>query len=91
MRHVLAREIGPTPDFLGDVGGDIGRPVLRRVEGGHQDGVVVLAGHEVGEDGFKIGLIDVSLSPDPAQVSEIIEDQVDGLIWPSGTIDGVHA
>jgi hypothetical protein len=68
-----------TLDLLGDVGGDVGRPLLRHVEGNYQNWGVELAGHEIREDGFKIGLSDVGLAPDTTTVSEIVGDQIEGL------------
>src|SRR5450631_4696005 len=40
----------------------------------------MLAGHQVGDGGFEIGLIDVGFRKCGPQVSEIVDDEIKGLI-----------
>jgi hypothetical protein len=54
--------------------------VLSGVECDHADRVAVLARHQIGDDGFKIGLLDIGLGKRGAEVSEIIDDKINGLI-----------
>ena len=42
--------------------------------------VAVLARHQVGDGGFEVGLLDIGLGKRGAEVSEIIDDKINGLI-----------
>jgi hypothetical protein len=54
--------------------------MLGGVECDHANRVAVLARHQIGDDGFKIGLLDIGLGKRGAEVSEIIDDKINGLI-----------
>ena len=40
------------------------------------DRVAVLAGHQIADDGFEVGLIDIGFRKCGAQVSEIVDDEI---------------
>jgi hypothetical protein len=42
--------------------------------------VAVLAGHQIGDGGFEIGLIDIGFRKCGVQVSRIVDDGINGLI-----------
>jgi hypothetical protein len=49
-----------------------------------------LAGHQIADDGFEVGLIDIGFRKCGSQVFEIVDDEIKGLIVPLGTIDGTR-
>ena len=55
-------------------------PSVGDVEGDDADRVVILAGNQIGDRGFHIGPIFAGLAIGPAQLTEIIEHEIDGLI-----------
>jgi hypothetical protein len=50
------------------------------LKGGHADRVAVLAGHQVADNGFEVGLIDIGFRKCGSQVSETIDGEINGLI-----------
>ena len=42
--------------------------------------VAVLAGHQIADDGFEVGLIDIGFRKCGAQVSKIVDDEIKILI-----------
>jgi len=54
--------------------------MLCGVECNHANRVAILARHQIGDDGFKIGVLDIGLGKRGAEVSEIIHDKINGLI-----------
>jgi hypothetical protein len=42
--------------------------------------VAVLAGHQIADDGFEVGLIDIGFRKCGAQVPIIVDDEISGLI-----------
>src|SRR5882757_7200492 len=61
----------------GDIGRDVARPAFGGVEADDAYGVVVLAGHQVLDDGFQIGRLEIGLAPHQAVSAEIVHHQVD--------------
>jgi hypothetical protein len=63
---------------------DLLRGILSSMFGGVErddaDRVAVLAGHQIADDGFEIGLIDIGFRKCGAQVSKIVDDEINGLI-----------
>ena len=53
--------------------------MLSGVECDHANRGAVLARHQIGDDGFKIGLLDIGLGKRGAEVSEIIDDKINGF------------
>ena len=78
--EIIAGKINAPLKLACDILRDIFRPVLSRVECDHADRVAVLARHQIGDDGFEIGLLDIGLGKRGAEVSEIIDDKINGLI-----------
>src|SRR5258705_490180 len=62
-----------------DVSQDVAREIQRRVECDHANRVAVLTRHQIGDDGFKIGLLDFGFGKRGAKVSEIIDDKINDL------------
>jgi hypothetical protein len=54
------RVVGPIHDLPGDVLGDVTRPTFGDIERDYPEGVFVLSGDEVPDDGVTIGLGDQS-------------------------------
>jgi hypothetical protein len=54
--------------------------MLCGVECDHANRVGVLARHQIGDDGFEVGLLDIGFGKRGAKVSEIIDDKINGLI-----------
>src|SRR5258708_11196610 len=67
--HDLARDI-----FRNIVG-----PPFSRVEGDDPNRIVELAGHQIGDDCFQVGPLDIGLAKREAQPSKIIKDDIEGL------------
>jgi len=64
--HLITGKIKAAHDFAGDVSRCILDPTLRDIEGDDANRVVILAGHQVGNDRFEIGPLCVGLAIDPA-------------------------
>jgi hypothetical protein len=62
LRHWLTRYIAARLDFARYIGGNIGRPVLKLIEGNNSHRVVELAGQEICNDGFEVGPLDFGLA-----------------------------
>ena len=73
----LSLTIGAIDDLAGDVFGRVPRPALGDVEENHPEGVIVLAGEEVPDDGGPIGLSEVGLKVCPAMPAEVLDYDVD--------------
>jgi len=69
---------------------DIFGPMLGGVEGDDLDRVVVLAGEKIGDRRFQIGSLNIGLAIGSPQRAETFKHEVDGLIVPFGTIEGVQ-
>jgi hypothetical protein len=54
--------------------------MLCGVECDHANRGAVLARHQIGDDGFEIGLLDIGLGKRRAKVPEIVDDKINGLI-----------
>ena len=76
----ITDKISASPDLPCDNFRDIFRPMLGGVECDDSDRVAVLAGHQIADGGFEIGLLYICLAIGAAQPSEIIEHEMDGLI-----------
>src|SRR5450432_1166250 len=55
-------------------------PMFGGVECDHADRVAVLAGHQIADDGFEIGFADIGFRECRAEVSVIVDDEINGLI-----------
>ena len=67
-------------NFPRDILRGILSPVLGGVERDDADRVVVLAGHQIADDGFEVGLIGIGFRKCGAQVSKIVDDEIKRLI-----------
>jgi hypothetical protein len=76
----VAGEIETAHNFPRDIFRGVLRPMLGGVECGDANRVAVLAGHQIADDGFEVGLIDVGFRKCGPQVSEIVDDEIKGLI-----------
>src|SRR3954470_1251176 len=56
--------------------------MLRGVERDHAKGIVILAGDEIGDDGFEIGSPDLGFTKHAAMTAEIVDHEIDGLVGP---------
>jgi hypothetical protein len=70
-RHIIARKISAAPDLMRDILRHISRPLFGGVECDDANRVAVLAGHQIADEGFEVGLINVS---------KIVDDEIKGLI-----------
>ena len=57
----------------GDIFCDVLRPMLKRIEGDDADRVVELARHKVGDDGFEVGPLDLSLAVNGAKAAKAVD------------------
>ena len=73
-------EIGAAQNLPRNVFGCVSRPTLRNIEGDDANRVAVLAGHQIADDGFEVGLIDIGFRKCGPQVSKIVDDEIKGLI-----------
>jgi hypothetical protein len=55
-----------------DILRNIVRPMLSGVECGHADRVAVLARHQIGDDGFEVGPLDVGLGKSGARCPKLL-------------------
>jgi hypothetical protein len=56
------------------------RPALGGVEGHHPEGMPILTGQEIGDDGLGAGLSRVGLPVPAAEFTEVIEHEIDGAV-----------
>ena len=49
-------------NFEGDIFCDVLRPMLKRIEGDNAGRIVELAGHQVEDNGFEVGPLDLGLA-----------------------------
>jgi hypothetical protein len=70
---------GWTPSLV-----DVLRPMLKRIEGDNAGRIVELAGHQVGDNGFEVGPLDLGLAVNGAQAAKAVDDEIDGLIRAEG-------
>jgi hypothetical protein len=75
-RQIIAGKINAPLNLACDILRDIFRPVLSGVERDHANRVAVLARHQIGDDGFKIGLLDISLGKRGGKLPEFIDDKM---------------
>jgi hypothetical protein len=54
--------------------------LLCDIERDHGHGAVVLPGHQVGNSGFEIGMLDVGFAVAATVAAEIVKDEINGLI-----------
>jgi hypothetical protein len=54
-------------------------PMFGGVECDDPNRVAVLAGHQIGDGGFEIGMLDIGLGKRGAKVPEIIDDKINSL------------
>src|SRR5450631_3361329 len=76
----MPREIETAHNFPRNTLRGILSPMFGGVEYDDANRVAVLAGHQIADDGFEVGLIDVGFRKCGAQVSEIVDDKINGLI-----------
>src|ERR1700726_2055134 len=69
-------EIETAYNFPRDILRGILSPMFGGVECDHANRVAVLAGHQIADDGFEVGLIDIGLWKCDAQVSVIVDDEI---------------
>jgi hypothetical protein len=55
-------------------------PMFCGIECDDSKRVTVLARHQIADDGFEVGLIDIGFRKRGAQVSKIVDDEINGLI-----------
>ena len=73
-------EIETAHNFPRDILRDILGPMFDGVERDNPDRVAVLAGHQVVDGGFEIGLGDIGFRECGAQLAEIVDDKINRLI-----------
>jgi hypothetical protein len=71
-RQIVAGKINAPLNLECDISRDIFRPMLSGVECNHANRVVVLARHQIGDDGFEIGLLDIGLGKRGAKVPNLL-------------------
>jgi hypothetical protein len=79
-----AFDIAAGLNFEGDIFCDILRPMLKRIEGDNAERVVELSRHQIGDDGFEVGLLDFGLAVDGAKSGKAVDHEVDRLIRTVG-------
>src|SRR5450631_2056396 len=76
----MRSEIETPHNFTRDILRGILSPMFGGVERNDANRVTVLAGHQVVDGGFQIGLADVRLGECGARCSVIVDDEIEGLI-----------
>jgi hypothetical protein len=79
-RQIIARKISAAPDLMRDILRQISRPLFGGVERDDANRVAVLARHQIADDGFEIGFADIGFRECRAEVSLIVDDEINGLI-----------
>ena len=73
---IFGKRVKSLQDLFGDIFGDIARPAFGSVESNHPHGAIELAAHQIGDDGFPVGLFFVDLAPASAAFAEIVQHQI---------------
>jgi hypothetical protein len=76
FRVIFGLCVEPLQDLFGDIFGYIARPAFGSVESDDPHRAIELAAHQIGDDGFPVGLFFVDLAPAAAEVAEIVQYQV---------------
>src|SRR5215204_2817948 len=79
LGHRLAGNVAPRLYFLSDIFRDLVSPMLQRVEGHDANRIIELPGHEIVDDGFEIGALDLGLAVN-GPVFEAVDHEIDRLI-----------
>jgi hypothetical protein len=72
-------------NFPPDILRGILSPMFGGVERDDSNRVAVLAGHQIANESFEVGLIDIGFRKCGAQVSKIVDDEINGLIVATST------
>jgi hypothetical protein len=67
-----------------DVFRDILRPMLKRIEGDNADRVVELSRHQIRDDDFEVGPLDLGFAVNRAKTGKAVDHEVDRLICTVG-------
>jgi hypothetical protein len=78
--HISGPEIATPAQLLGDILGDVAGPALGRIEADDLRRAVILAGEQIGDDGFEVGRLVVGILPDPAEPTQIVHHEVDIMV-----------
>src|SRR5216684_6281474 len=76
----MSGEIETPHNFPRDILRGILSPMFGGVERDDANRVAVLAGHQIADEGFEVRLIDIGFRKCGAQVSKIVDDEINGLI-----------
>src|ERR1700716_3719137 len=76
----IAGKIKSAHNFRRDILRGILGPIFGGVKCDDADRVAVLAGHQVGDDGFEVGLADVGFRECSARLPVIVDDEIKSLI-----------
>ena len=79
-QQIVTGKIEAAHDLARDIFRGIFGPTLGGVERNDANWVAVLPGHQIGNDAFQIGPLGISLTVGAAQPSEVIKNEIDGLI-----------
>ena len=66
------RRIGSNAGAAGDVIRNVFRPALGGVEGDDAERLLILPLQQIHDDGFEIGVSEISFGPDPAEPAEVV-------------------
>jgi len=87
VRQGLSIDIAAHLQFGGDIGREIGNPVLERVEGHDADRIVELRRQQFANDHLEIAAFELDVATVTAASDDAIDDDIDGLIGPVGHKD----
>jgi hypothetical protein len=83
-RGIPLLQVAALAELLGNISRDVLRPFFGGVEGNDAERTFVLPLEQIENDGFHIGLFDVSFVPDPAMLAQVVHHQIDVLIVAAG-------
>ena len=75
LARIVVRIKGSLQDLKGDVLRHVPGPALRGIEGDDAESVAVLAGQEIADDRFAIGLGGVGLVIGDAELTMVVQDR----------------
>ena len=73
LGYGLAIDVAARLYFGSNIGRNVIRPMLKRIEGNDAHRIVELARHEIADGGFEIGSLDLGLAVDDAICAKAIE------------------
>ena len=89
-RKLAHLKVATSAQFVGNILRNVFRPTLRGIEGDHPNRAAILAGKQVGDDGFQVSCFSIFLGATPTVSRPRLSSTMYMFSPLSGTIEGVQ-